>query len=87
MVEFSARHSVSPPANINFNFFSANSNFDGCFSLTVHGEFGLFIDLVEPDGLVQFDLGVDGARVPLLVDPLHGEGVVAVEAADLTHGH
>ncbi len=49
------------------------------------GEFGLFVDLVEPDGLLKLALGADGAGVSLLVDPLDGEGVGAREAAYLAH--
>jgi len=53
--------------------------------LTVHGELRLLVDLVKPDGLLQLALGADCAGVPLLVDPLHGEGVGAWESADFAH--
>ena len=52
---------------------------------TVHGELRLLVDLVQPDGLVELDLAGDGAGVALLVNPLHGERVVLVEAADVAH--
>ena len=51
----------------------------------MNGELRLFVDLVEPDGLVELDLAGDCAGVALLVHPLHGEWVVPVEAADLAH--
>ena len=49
------------------------------------GEFGLLVDLVEPDGFLELALRTDGARVALLVHPLDREGVGAREAADLAH--
>lgn len=48
-------------------------------------EFGVSVDLVESDGLVQLHLGRDGARITLLVNPLHGENLVVGEAAYLPH--
>ena len=51
----------------------------------MHGEFGLFVGLVQPDGLVDLALRRDGAWVALLVNPLDGEGVASGEPADLSH--
>ena len=51
----------------------------------VDAQLGLLVDLVEPDGLFQLHLAGERAGVALLVHPLDGEGVVAVEAAHLPH--
>ena len=51
----------------------------------MNGEFSLLVDFVEPDGLLQLALRAHGARVPLFVHPLHGEGVGAGKAANLPH--
>jgi hypothetical protein len=57
--------------------------------LTVDGDLGVLLELVEPESLVELLLGGDAARVAFVVDPLHGElvgrGTSGPEAADRPH--
>ena len=51
----------------------------------MHSKLSFLVDLVKPDGLLQLALGTDGARVPLFVHPLDGEGVGSRESANFSH--
>lgn len=57
----------------------------GLNRLTVYGDLGVLVDLVQVDRFVELLLRRDRARVILVIDELDGERPVALELADLSN--